>query len=70
MFVAVSMREHPNNRNGDLPKSWCRLRGPLHLGDGRLGVIHFVVNNTEELWDYQWSWSSIHGIDDDKHSSS
>ena len=47
--VAVSMREHPGNRYGDLPKSGCRLRGPLHSGDGRFGVIHFVVNNAEEL---------------------
>ena len=44
------MREHPGNRYGDLPKSRCRLRGPLHSGDGRLGVIHFVVNNAEELY--------------------
>ena len=43
------MRKHPGNRYGDLPKSRCGLRGPLHLGDGRLGVIHFVVNNAEEL---------------------
>ena len=43
------MREHPGNRYGDLSKSGCRLYGPLHLGDGRFGVIHFVVNNAEEL---------------------
>ena len=43
------MREHPGKRYGDLPKSGCRLRGSLHSGDGRLGVIHFVVNNAEEL---------------------
>ena len=43
------MREHPGNRYEDLPKSGCRLRGPLHLEDGRFGVIHFVVNNAEEL---------------------
>ena len=45
----MSMREHPNNRYGDLPKSRCRLCGPLHSGDGRFGVIHFVVNNAKEL---------------------
>ena len=43
------MREHPGNRYGDLPKSGCRLCGSLHSGDGRFGVIHFVVNNAEEL---------------------
>ena len=43
------MREHPGNRYGDLPKSGCGLRGPLHSGDGKFGVIHFVVNNAEEL---------------------
>ena len=43
------MREHPGNRYGDLSKSGCRLCGPLHSGDGRFGVIHFVVNNAEEL---------------------
>ena len=25
------------------------FHGPLHSGDGRFGVIHFVVNNTDEL---------------------
>ena len=43
------MREHPSNRYGDLPKSGCCLCGLLHLEDGRFGVIHFVVNNAEEL---------------------
>ena len=43
------MREHPGNKYGDLPKSGYRFRGPLHSGDGRFGVIHFVVNNSEEL---------------------
>ena len=43
------MREHPGNRYGDLSKSRCRLCAPLHSKDGRLGVIHFVVNNAEEL---------------------
>ena len=47
--VAVPMREHPNNRYGDLPNSGCRLCGPLHSGDGKFGVMHFVVNNAEEL---------------------
>ena len=43
------MREHPDNRYGDLPKPTCGLHGPLHSWDGGLSVIHFVVNNTEEL---------------------
>ena len=43
------MREHPSNRYGDLSKPTCGLRGPLHLWDGGLSVIHFVVNNAEEL---------------------
>ena len=43
------MREYPGNRYGDLPKSGCCLCGSLHSGDGRFGVIHFVVNNAEEL---------------------
>ena len=43
------MREHPGNGYGDLSKSGCRLCGLLHSGDGRFGVIHFVVNNVEEL---------------------
>ena len=43
------MCEHPGNRYGNLSKSGCRLRGPLHSGDGRFGVIHFVVNDAEEL---------------------
>ena len=43
------MREHPGNRYGNLSKSGCRLRRPLHSGDGRFGVIHFVVNNAKEL---------------------
>ena len=47
--VAVPMCEHPDNRYGDLPKPTCGLRGPLHSWDGRLSVIHFVVNNAEEL---------------------
>ena len=47
--VVVSMRKHPGNIYGDLPKSACRLPRPLHSKDGRFGVIHFVVNNAEEL---------------------
>ena len=43
------MREHPSNRYGDLPKPTCGLHKPLHSWDGRLSVIHFVVNNAEEL---------------------
>ena len=43
------MREHPDKRYGDLPKPTCGLRGPLHSWDGGLSVIHFVVNNVEEL---------------------
>ena len=43
------MREHPGNRYEDLPKPTCGLRGPLHSWDGGLSVIHFVVNNVEEL---------------------
>ena len=47
--VTVSMHEHPGNRYGNLLKFGCRLRRPLHSGDGRFGVIHFVVNNAAEL---------------------
>ena len=47
--MAVPMREHPGNRYGDLPKPTCGLRGLLHSWDGGLSVIHFVVNNAEEL---------------------
>ena len=47
--IAVPMREHPGNRYGDLPKPTCGLRGPLHSWDGGLSVIHFVMNNAEEL---------------------
>ena len=43
------MREHPGNRYGDLHKFRCGLHGLLHSWDGRLSVIHFVVNNAEEL---------------------
>ena len=48
--VAVSMRKHPDNRYGDLPKPTCGLRRPLHSWDGGLSVIHFVVNNVEKLY--------------------
>ena len=44
------MREHPDNRYGDLLKPTCGLRRPLHSWDGRLSMIHFVVNNTKELY--------------------
>ena len=47
--IAVPMHEHPGNRYGDLPKPTCGLRGPLHSWDGGLSVIHFVMNNVEEL---------------------
>ena len=50
------MREHPGNRYGDLPKSRCRLRGPLHLCDGRLSVIYFVINNAEKL---RWTINGV-----------
>ena len=43
------MREHLSNRYGDLPKPTCGLREPLHSWDGGLSVIHFVMNNAEEL---------------------
>ena len=43
------MCEHPGNRYGDLSKPTCGLHGPLHSWDGGLSVIHFVVNNAEEL---------------------
>ena len=46
---SVAVREHPSNRYGDLPKPFYGLRGLLHSWDGRLSVIHFVVNNAEEL---------------------
>ena len=45
----MPMREHSGNRYGDLPKPTCGLRGLLHSWDGGLSVIHFVVNNAEEL---------------------
>ena len=43
------MLEHPGNRYGDLLKPTCGLRGPLHSWNGGLSVIHFIVNNAEEL---------------------
>ena len=43
------MHEHPGNRYGDLLKPTCGLCGLLHSWDGVLSVIHFVVNNAEEL---------------------
>ena len=43
------MREHPSYGDGDLPKSGCGLRGPLHLWNGNLSVIHLVVNDAEKL---------------------
>ena len=43
------MREHLGNRYEDLPKPTCGLHGPLHSWDGGLSVIHFVVNNAEEI---------------------
>ena len=45
--VTVSMCEHPGNRYEYLSKSGCRLCAALHSRDGRLGVIHFVVNNAD-----------------------
>ena len=43
------MCEHFIKRYGDLSKSGCGLRGPLHLWNGRLSVIYFVVNNVDKL---------------------
>ena len=45
----MSMLEHLGNRYGDQSKSRCGLCGPLHFLDGRLSVIHFLVNNANEL---------------------
>ena len=47
--VAVTMHEHPNYGDGDLPKSGCGLRGPLHSWNGSLSMIHLVVNDAEKL---------------------
>ena len=47
--IAVTMREHPSYRDGDLPKSGCGLRGPLHSWNGSLSMIHLVVNDAEKL---------------------
>ena len=47
--VAVTMREHPNYGDGDLPKFGCGLRGPLHSWNGNLSMIHLVVNDAEKL---------------------
>ena len=47
--IAVTIREHPNYGDGDLPKSGCGLRGPLHLWNGKLSMIHLVVNDAEKL---------------------
>ena len=43
------MRKHPSYGDGDLPKSRCGLRGPLHSWNGSLSVIHLVVNDVEKL---------------------
>ena len=43
------MHEHLGNRYGDLSKPTCGLRGLLHSWNGELSVIHFAVNNVEEL---------------------
>ena len=45
----MTICEHLGNRYGDLSKSRCGLCGLLHLWNGRLDIIHFVVNNEEEL---------------------
>ena len=45
----MTMPEHPSYGDGDLPKSGCRLCGPLHLWNGSLSVIHLVVNDAEKL---------------------
>ena len=47
--MAVTMREHSSYRDGDLPKSRCGLRGPLHLWNSSLSVIHLVLNDVEKL---------------------
>ena len=47
--VAVTIREHPNYGDGDLPKSRRGLGGPLHSWNGSLSVIHFVMNDVEKL---------------------
>ena len=47
--VAVTMREHPSYGDGDLPKSRCGLRGPLHSWNDSLSMIHLVVNDAEKF---------------------
>ena len=47
--VAMTMHEHPNYEDGDLPKSGCGLRCSLHLWNGSLSMIHLVVNDAEKL---------------------
>ena len=47
--IAVTMREHPTYGDGDLSKSRCGLRGPLHLWNGGLSVIHLVVNDAKKF---------------------
>ena len=47
--VAVTMREHPSYGDGNLPKSGCGLRCPLHSWNGSLSMIHLVVNDAEKL---------------------
>ena len=47
--VAMTMYEHPNYRDGNLPKSTYVLCGPLHSWIGSLSVIHLVVNDVEKL---------------------
>ena len=47
--VALTMPEHPSYRDGDLSKSRCGLRGPLHLWNGSFSVIHLIVNDVEKL---------------------
>ena len=47
--VAVTMREHPSYGDGDLPKSGCGLRGPLHSWNDSLSMIHLVMNDAEKF---------------------
>ena len=47
--VAVTIREHPNYRDGDLLDSKYGLCRPLHSWNGSLSVIHLVVNDIEKL---------------------
>ena len=49
-IVAMAMCEHFGYRDGNLFKSRGGVSSPLYLWNCRFSVIHFNVNNVEELY--------------------